>query len=154
MKTLNQWFIEYAVSHQNQTNKSIHYFCVPAIFFSIVGLLLTIPTNLISTMLQLNLPIVENWAFVILLLLQVFYFRLSVSMGFKMTVFSIICLVLNFYLSQIFDILYSSLFIFTIAWIGQFYGHKIEGKKPSFIKDLQFLLIGPAWVIENLFSSK
>lgn len=33
--------------------------------------------------------------------------------------------------------------IFVIAWIGQFYGHKIEGKKPSFFKDLQFLLIGP-----------
>ena len=33
-----------------------------------------------------------------------------------------------------------------IAWIGQFIGHKIEGAKPSFFEDLQFLLIGPAWV--------
>lgn len=37
--------------------------------------------------------------------------------------------------------------IFVLAWIGQFYGHKIEGKKPSFLKDLQFLLIGPIWLL-------
>jgi uncharacterized membrane protein YGL010W len=42
--------------------------------------------------------------------------------------------------------------LFIIAWIGQFYGHKIEGKKPSFFKDLQFLLIGPAWVFKKMFS--
>jgi uncharacterized membrane protein YGL010W len=45
---------------------------------------------------------------------------------------------------------YTSLLIFVVAWVGQFYGHHIEGKKPSFLKDLQFLLIGPAWVLEKL----
>ena len=38
--------------------------------------------------------------------------------------------------------------LFVLAWIGQFYGHKIEGKKPSFFKDLQFLLIGPVWCMD------
>ena len=38
--------------------------------------------------------------------------------------------------------------IFVVAWIGQFYGHKVEGKKPSFFKDLQFLLIGPVWCMD------
>jgi len=44
-----------------------------------------------------------------------------------------------------------SLGIFALAWIGQFYGHKIEGKKPSFFKDLQFLLIGPAWLMHFVY---
>jgi uncharacterized membrane protein YGL010W len=44
--------------------------------------------------------------------------------------------------------------IFVVAWIGQFYGHKVEGMKPSFIKDLQFLLIGPLWVIEKIVRKK
>jgi uncharacterized membrane protein YGL010W len=44
-----------------------------------------------------------------------------------------------------------ALIIFILAWIGQFWGHKIEGKKPSFIKDVQFLMIGPAWVMSFLF---
>ena len=44
-----------------------------------------------------------------------------------------------------------SLFVFVVAWIGQFVGHKIEGKKPSFFEDLQFLLIGPAWLMHFLY---
>ena len=45
-----------------------------------------------------------------------------------------------------------SLFVFTIAWIGQFVGHKIEGKKPSFFQDIQFLLIGPAWLLSFIYN--
>jgi len=44
-----------------------------------------------------------------------------------------------------------SIAIFVVAWIGQFYGHKVEGKKPSFLKDIQFLLIGPAWLMHFIF---
>jgi uncharacterized membrane protein YGL010W len=44
-----------------------------------------------------------------------------------------------------------SIIIFAVAWIGQFYGHKVEGKKPSFFKDLQFLLIGPAWLMHFIY---
>ena len=44
-----------------------------------------------------------------------------------------------------------SLSIFIIAWIGQFIGHKIEGMKPSFLKDIQFLLIGPAWLLSFIY---
>ncbi len=148
MRTLNQWFDEYAVSHQNPTNKSIHYICLPAIFFSVVGLLMCVRIPIFN----LNLPILENLAFPILIFVMIFYFRISVSMAIKMTIFSLVCLVLNFYISQYVNLLFISISIFAIAWIGQFYGHKIEGKKPSFVDDLQFLMIGPAWVIENLFS--
>jgi uncharacterized membrane protein YGL010W len=154
MKTLNQWFEEYAVSHQNPKNKRIHYVCVPAIFFSIVGLLLSIPSGMIGNLLGLKMPIIENWAFVVVVLLLVFYIRLSVAMAFKMFLFSMICLVLNFYIGQIISLWVFSIDVFLLAWIGQFYGHEIEGKKPSFVKDLQFLLIGPAWVIDNVFSKK
>lgn len=154
MRTLTQWFAAYAVSHQNPTNKNIHYICVPAIFFSIVGLFLSIPTKIIANNLGLNVPMIENFAFVLLVFLQVFYFRLSFSLGLKMMLFSVLCLVGNFYIGQYFNLFIFSVSIFIIAWIGQFYVHKIEGKKPSFVDDLQFLLIGPAWVIENLFATK
>lgn len=154
MRTLTQWFDAYAVSHQNRTNKNIHYICVPAIFFSIVGLFLSIPTRIIANNLGLNLPMIENFAFVVLVFLQVFYFRLSFSLGLKMMLFSVLCLVGNFYIGQYFNLFLFSVGVFVLAWIGQFYGHKIEGKKPSFIDDLQFLLIGPAWVIENVFGTK
>ena len=154
MKTLNQWFDEYAVSHQNKTNQLIHFVCVPAIFFSIVGMLMSIPTNFLSSLLKLNSPIIENWAFVILIFVLLFYLRLSISMFFKIGIFSILCIVGNYYLGLALPLFYSSLAIFIIAWIGQFYGHKLEGEKPSFLKDLQFLLIGPAWVIKKVTTKK
>jgi uncharacterized membrane protein YGL010W len=154
MKTLDQWFEEYAISHQNPKNKMIHYICVPSIYFSIVGLLMSIPSELIGNALKLNIPIIENWAFVVLLFVLIFYIRLSYTMAIKIAIFSAICLVLNYYIGQILPLWLFSIGVFVIAWIGQFYGHSIEGKKPSFIKDLQFLMIGPAWVVENLFSRK
>jgi uncharacterized membrane protein YGL010W len=151
MKTINQWFDEYAVSHQNPTNKAIHYVCVPAIYFSIVGLLYSIPNNFLADNLKLNMPIVENWAVFALIFVLLFYFRLSISMAIKILIFSTLCLGVNFYLASLFPLWIICLAIFVLAWIGQFYGHHIEGKKPSFLKDLQFLLIGPAWVIHKLF---
>ena len=69
----------------------------------------------------------------------------------QMLGFSILSIIGNYYLGIYTPLFYTSLGIFVIAWIGQFYGHKVEGKKPSFFKDLQFLLIGPAWVFEKLF---
>jgi uncharacterized membrane protein YGL010W len=44
-----------------------------------------------------------------------------------------------------------SLVVFVLAWIGQFVGHRIEGKKPSFFEDLRFLLIGPLFVLGFLY---
>src|SRR5262249_2722390 len=39
--------------------------------------------------------------------------------------------------------------VFVAAWIAQFVGHSIEGRKPSFFEDLQFLLIGPLWLLAD-----
>jgi uncharacterized membrane protein YGL010W len=44
--------------------------------------------------------------------------------------------------------------VFVIAWIGQFIGHKIEGKKPSFLDDIRYLLIGPLWVFHAIKTKK
>ena len=151
MKTLQQWFAEYAVSHQNKTNISVHYICVPAIFFSLVGMFMSIPSQFLKNLIGLENPFIENWATIVLIFTLIFYLRLSFSMFIKMLLFSIVCIVGNFYLGQYSPLLYVSIGIFIIAWIGQFYGHKVEGVKPSFLKDLQFLLIGPAWVIKKIF---
>ena len=75
-------------------------------------------------------------------------------MAIKIAIFAFLCLVANFYIGQYLNLMLFSVAVFAAAWIGQFYGHHIEGKKPSFINDLQFLLIGPAWVIDNLFKGK
>ena len=48
MKTAQEWFDEYAISHQNETNQLVHYICVPVIFFSVIGLLMSIPNKFLE----------------------------------------------------------------------------------------------------------
>ncbi|WP_369049450.1 DUF962 domain-containing protein [Tenacibaculum sp. UWU-22] len=150
MKTATQWFNEYEVSHQNKTNKIIHYFCVPAIFFSVIGLLMSIPPSFLTS-LKLYNPLIENWAFVIgIFIAVVFYLPLQFWYFLQMLLIILVSIVLNFWISNHYNLPLIATTIFIIAWIAQFYGHKIEGKKPSFFKDLQFLLIGPLWVIQKI----
>jgi len=150
MKTAQQWYDEYAVSHQNETNQKIHYICVPAIFFSIVGMIMSIPSGFLQNTLGIANPMLGNWASIVMVFLLIFYIRLSFTLFLRMLGFGVLCIIANYYLGQNLPLFKTSLVIFVVAWIGQFYGHHIEGQKPSFIKDLQFLLIGPAWVLEKL----
>ena len=154
MKTAKTYFDEYAISHQNKTNIAIHYICVPLIFFSVIGLLMSIPTTFLQNLIGLHNPLLENWAIVTGALISIFYMRLGFWYFAQMLFVILLCIVLNFWLSNVTNLLYASLSIFIIAWIGQFYGHKVEGAKPSFLKDLQFLLIGPLWVIQKIGKKK
>lgn len=150
MKSVKAYFDEYAVSHQNKTNVAIHFICVPLIFFSVIGLLMTIPATFLQNLLDIYNPLIENWAVVVGIIISIFYLQLGFWYFVKMFLVMLLSIVFNFWLSQVVPLLYISLSIFVLAWIGQFYGHKIEGVKPSFLKDLQFLLIGPLWVIEKI----
>lgn len=145
MKTIHDWLSAYGVSHQNPLNKMIHFVCVPLIFFSIEGLLYCIQP--FSSMPYINL------AFFALLFVLFFYARLSFAITIGAALFSALC----FFICSILDasgehvLLKTSIVIFVVAWIFQFYGHKVEGAKPSFIDDLKFLLIGPAWIISFIY---
>lgn len=151
MRTPAQWFAMYAESHQNKLNQKIHFVCVPVIYYSIIGLLLEIPATMIENTWQLELPSVENWASAVALIVLIFYLVLSFKIFIRMFLFTAACIALNQWIGVFTDNLHVSIALFVVAWMGQFYGHKIEGRKPSFLEDLQFLLIGPAWVFEKIF---
>ena len=150
MKTAQEYFDEYAQSHQNETNQLIHYICVPLIFLSVIGLLMSVPTTFLEDNIKLYNPLVENWAFVIGILLSIFYARLGFWYLIKMLLVIMLSIVINYWIGNNINLLTASIIIFVGAWIGQFYGHKVEGAKPSFLKDIEFLLIGPLWVMEKL----
>lgn len=151
MKKAQQLFLEYSESHQNKTNQVIHYICVPIIFFSIIGLLMSIPNTQLKSIFKFYNPLIENWGFVIGILISLFfYLRLSFWYFIKMLLVILLCIAGNNWIKNNGNLFVISMVLFVIAWIGQFYGHKIEGKKPSFLKDIKFLLIGPLWVLEEL----
>ena len=146
MSNVNEWNEEYAKYHKNKTNKIIHWICIPLIMFSLLGLL-----SLMTLFTYNSVAISALWFFIIFAI--GYYIKLSKSLALGMTIVSIcfiyfIELINQNFINQKFEIF---LGIFIISWIGQFIGHKIEGKKPAFIKDLQFLLIGPLWLLSYIY---
>ena len=151
MKPIQEWLDEYGESHQNSINKKIHWVCVPAIMFSIIGLFWSIPHQYMPIIYD-NIRL--NWAMIITILILTFYVRLSMVMALGMFTIGILILCGNILVEYYFvtPLWRISLYTFVIAWIGQFVGHKIEGKKPSFFQDFQFLLIGPAWLLSFMYN--
>ncbi len=147
MPTINQWLNEYGESHKNTTNKTIHWICVPLIFFAIIGLFFSLKLPFFIA----EYPI--NMSFILLPGIIMYYYFLSKSLSIGMVLFTLISLTICFYIEKEFfmPLWAFCLLVFFIAWAGQFYGHKIEGKKPSFLKDIQFLLIGPAWLMSFIY---
>ena len=143
---MQQWLDEYGSHHQNGINKIIHWICVPLIFFSVVGLLYSVKLQYTVFEFQLNLAVFA------LVFVMLYYQKLSVPLSFGMFLFSILCLYFcNLIEINGYRLWFASIIIFVSAWIGQFIGHKIEGQKPSFLDDLQFLLIGPAWLMSFIY---
>ena len=154
MKPIQQWIDEYGESHQNPTNKAIHWVCVPLIMLSLLALLGEIPF-FINEFILFSIgsePIFLNWTIIFLVFPIIFYLRLSLTLSIGMLLIAISMLLsisyIKYYDPEVWRL---SLAIFIVAWIGQFIGHKIEGEKPSFFEDLQFLLIGPAWLLHFIY---
>jgi uncharacterized membrane protein YGL010W len=143
-------FDKYAESHQNSTNELIHWICVPLIVFSLLGLVWSIPFPHLNFLGRYNGFV--NWGSFLIAFSIFYYYKLSPILSYLM-------LVLIFAMSFIIVMLEKwelnggpalwqvSAVIFVLSWIGQFFGHKIEGKKPSFLDDVKFLLIGPIWLL-------
>ena len=126
---------KYSESHLNHTNEIIHFVCVPVIVFTLLGIVWWIH------------PLA---AVAVTIAALAYYVKLSPPFAVGMLVMAGVMLgLLSLMPKQ--AVLPLSIAIFVLAWIGQFIGHMIEGKKPSFLDDLRFLLIGPLFVLSFLY---
>jgi uncharacterized membrane protein YGL010W len=149
MRRIDALLNTYGESHLNMTNKLIHWICVPAIMFSLLMLLFCIPF-------PGGREWWTNWAMVLLVFAWIYYAQLSFAMfiGFVGIGALMMWGIMGMYAAvgnEPGKLAIVAVIIFVVAWIGQFIGHKIEGKKPSFLQDIQFLLIGPAWLMHFIF---
>ncbi len=143
MRTLSEWLNQYGESHRNAVNERLHFVCVPAIVLSIFGLLSSVPVPRIWA----GIPGVD-WATLIAAAALLYYVWLSRALAAGvLACFAVMFLILHMLKALLWPLWATSLGIFVIAWVGQGIGHAIEGKRPSFFKDLQFLLIGPLWLL-------
>ena len=136
MKPLATWLFEYGEDHKNAVNRKIHRICVPLIFFTVIGLLYQIPVNgLLAdgiSALAMGWYAMMGWKPCAIMLAQWMLARL-LTIGLELMFPGAVVWIL--------------IGIFVVAWIGQFIGHNYEGRRPSFLTDLKYLLIGPLWVV-------
>ena len=146
MRDAATYFGNYSRDHQNPTNQLIHWICVPAITWTVVAFIWLIPVPT-----WLGKP--GLWAVLAMFLAFCFYFyRLSRKIGLAMAAaFIVLALCTDTIYRTIGStgLLRAAIVVFVLAWIGQFIGHKKEGSRPSFLTDIQYLLIGPAWLMSK-----
>ena len=147
MRGTAYWLDEYAASHQNPINKALHWVCVPLIVWSLIGLLWSLPA---PGRAQLDYA---NWASYAVAAAVFYYAVLSPPLALGVLPVLAAMLFSVDALSQLTQVpLWAvSAAVFALAWLGQFIGHAIERKRPSFFKDVQFLLIGPIWLLAELY---
>ncbi|TFG81013.1 MAG: DUF962 domain-containing protein [Chromatiales bacterium] len=144
-----QLLAEYSADHQNLFNRLMHSICVPLIAIALIGLLWAIPVpgtwSLASTWI--------NFGTAALIILNVYYLRLAPRLGLGMVVAALLVApLLAFAAGLPVPLWLTALVVFTVGWIGQFIGHYVEGRRPSFFRDLRFLLIGPLWVLAKFYA--
>jgi uncharacterized membrane protein YGL010W len=146
-RRIDRWFAHYSDDHRNAANQRIHVVAVPLILWSVVALLWCIPVA--GTWFRPGL-----WAALAMFFAWSFYFRASRRLGYGMLVVFVALAWLTRWLHLALGtagLLWLAAAVFVAAWIAQFLGHRIEGRKPSFLTDLTYLLIGPAWVLAKLY---
>ena len=126
----------YGLSHTHPVNEVIHFVAIPAIMLSLNGLLFAVHPALVLLLIAGSL---------------VYYARLSWPFTLCMLLLSSLMLALVDAMNAAGVLVQASVGIFVVAWIFQFIGHHLEGKKPSFFEDLQYLLVGPLFVLSKAF---
>ena len=134
-RKVDRLLAHYGESHLNSTNEAIHMVAIPAIMFSIVGLLFAL----------------HPWAAYAFVAASLVYYAMLRSPAFLITML-VGTVALLAAAQALGDLVFPvSAAIFVVAWVFQFIGHKIEGKKPSFFEDIQYLWVGPLFVLSRIF---
>ena len=147
-RPIDRWFASYAGDHRNRVNVAIHWVAVPAILWSVVALLWCIPVP--GTWFRAGL-----WAALAMFAAWAFYYRASRPLGFGMLAVLVAMAWGTRWLHDRFgtgNLVWAAVAVFVVAWIAQFIGHKVEGRRPSFLTDLTYLLVGPAWFLSKVYS--
>jgi uncharacterized membrane protein YGL010W len=140
------WLDSYADDHRHPLNQRLHEICVPLILWSAIALLWTVPVPAL-----LGRP--GFWSVAAQVLAFAWYWKHSRRLGGAMFVLFVVLDLLTAWLFGTWGasmLRWSALAVFAMAWVGQFVGHAVEGRRPSFLTDLSYLLVGPAWLMDKL----
>ena len=146
MRSMQDWLDSYSADHRNPTNQALHWLCVPPIVWSVIALLWTVPVPP-----QFLRP--GAWSVLAMVLAFYWYWRRSRRLAAALLLaFAVLGALTNllFYGLGAGPLRWLAVGVFVVAWVGQFIGHQFEGRRPSFLTDLSYLLVGPAWLMAKL----
>ena len=154
VRSIHRYIAEYEKNHQNPINVILHLICIPLIFFSTLGLIWAIPVQFHFLGKYKDFA---NLATIVIGVVMYYYWTLSRIffwvMLFTLGIFSYCIVQLEYWERDGGPAFWLvCLVLFILSWIGQFIGHKIEGKKPSFLTDFKLLLFGPLWLWGKVFN--
>lgn len=146
MKPLEDSLTQYAAYHRDRRNIATHLFGIPLIVFATVLALATVEFSLgeLSATLAVAACIGAS----------VYYFRLDAAFGIAMAVTLFFMCAAASEITARFGGPHSlllALAAFVAGWALQFWGHRFEGQKPAFFDDARQLLIGPLFVVAEVF---
>jgi uncharacterized membrane protein YGL010W len=148
MNTADSWLAAYEADHISPATRALHWICVPATVVGVVGLLWSLP---IPRAFQQS-PAVLNWGTLFLMAAMVYYFIMSISLGIGMLPFVIGVIVAVAWLDSLPTPLWALAgALFSVGWCGQLAGDWIERRRPSLLKDLMFLMLGPIWLLASVY---
>jgi uncharacterized membrane protein YGL010W len=147
MRRVDELLDNYSMDHQNSRNQQIHFICVPAIVWSVTAALwcIPVPSSLIKP---------GAWCGLVMFFALLYYWKLSRKLGTGLVLCFLLAGAMNYFIATNFGVatlLWTAISVFVVAWVGQFIGHQIEGKRPSFLTDLVYLLVGPMWTLSKVY---
>ncbi|MBV7314223.1 DUF962 domain-containing protein [Shewanella sp. NIFS-20-20] len=146
MKTIEAQLAQYKSVHLDKRNIKTHFVGIPLIIWSAFTLLASIPFTLaIGTWLSLGL------AGCVALVVLVYYAFLHLRLALGMLIVMIPLVYSAQWASQLEYGLPIAVAMFIVGWIFQGVGHKFEGAKPAFVDDINQLLIGPIFLMAELY---
>ena len=145
-REVDRWLGNYSEDHRNPINVLIHWICVPLILWTVIALLWIVPVPAFLGRQGL-------WAGLAMVAALSFYLKLSRTLCFGMLVAFVLLGMVTEGLYRALGpgpLLWLAIAVFVAAWIAQFVGHHVEGRRPAFFTDLVYLLIGPAWIVAKI----
>jgi uncharacterized membrane protein YGL010W len=148
MTEMDSWLRRYEETHRDLTNPVFYWAAVPMVVLGTVGLLWALPIP--DEFFEIS-PLL-NWGTAFLMASAVYYFIISVSLAIGMLPFVIGVAGINMWLvGSNLPLPHVSLGLLLTGIIGLWLGHRNENGLRAVLQDLQFMMIGPAWLLSVLY---
>ncbi len=142
------WLQHYEDTHQDLTYPMVYWAAVPMVVLGTVGILWNLPIP--DQFFEIS-PLL-NWGTAFLMATAVYYFIISVSLAIGMLPFLLgIAGVQNWLTNSDYSPLRVSIGLLVAGIIGLWMGHRNQGSLRPVLRDLQLMMIGPAWLLSVLY---